>query len=363
MRFLGEKEIKQIALGATLIGAGGGGDPYIGELMALTAVHRYGKVKLISVNEIKDKDYFMPVADMGAPSIMTEKFPKGDEFKRAFQTISTYLNRKMAGTFPMEAGGVNSMMPIVLAAQMGLPIVDCDGMGRAFPELQMTTFYLGGVSVTPMVVTDEKGNLSLLKTVSSKWAERLARDLSVEMGGSAPIALFGSTGSQIKENGIYGIVSLCQKIGQLIQNIPKSRGDSLKNLLKITHGYHLFDGKVVDVYRTTQAGFNFGTIKFSGIGDFSGQTFTVNFQNENLIAKKNNQVVATVPDLISFANYQTLLPSTSEAIKYGKRLSILGIPANPKWRTKKGLQTIGPRYFKYDIDYIPIEKLVRKESL
>ena len=47
---------------------------------------------------------------------------------------------------PMEAGGVNSMLPIAAAARLGLPMVDCDGMGRAFPELQMVTFTIGGVS-------------------------------------------------------------------------------------------------------------------------------------------------------------------------------------------------------------------------
>lgn len=56
----------------------------------------------------------------------------------------------------MEAGGVNSMIPIVVAAQLGLPMVDCDGMGRAFPELQMVTFHLDRISATPMAITDEK---------------------------------------------------------------------------------------------------------------------------------------------------------------------------------------------------------------
>ena len=31
-------------------------------------------------------------------------------------------------------------------------------MGRAFPELQMVTFTIGGMSATPMALTDEKGN-------------------------------------------------------------------------------------------------------------------------------------------------------------------------------------------------------------
>ena len=38
MRKIGKQEIEDIAVGAALLGTGGGGDPYIGKLMALQAV-------------------------------------------------------------------------------------------------------------------------------------------------------------------------------------------------------------------------------------------------------------------------------------------------------------------------------------
>lgn len=360
MREINEEAVEQIAIGASLLGAGGGGDPYVGKMMALTAIKRYGPVRLVETSEINNDDIFLPVAEMGAPSIMTEKFPKGDEPGKAFDKLSQYLNKSLTGTFPMEAGGVNSMLPIVLAAQKGISLVDADGMGRAFPEIQMTTFALGGVSTTPMIVADEKGNLGILETATPKWAERLARDSVVEMGGTAIIALYASTGKDIKQNGILGIVSLCQKIGELVQQVPYFKGDSFAELLTLTNGYHLFDGKVVDVTRTVRAGFNFGTIKFEGIGTNEGQKFEIDFQNENLVARHDGKIVATVPDLICFADYETLQPSTSEAIKYGKRLKIIGLPADKKWRTTEGIEIVGPRYFGYDVDYKPIEKLQKE---
>ena len=36
---------------------------------------------------------------------------------------------------PLEMGGINSLVPIMAAARLGLPLADADGMGRAFPEL------------------------------------------------------------------------------------------------------------------------------------------------------------------------------------------------------------------------------------
>ena len=40
------------------------------------------------------------------------------------------------------------MLPIAASARIGLPMVDADGMGRAFPELQMVTFTMGGMSAS-----------------------------------------------------------------------------------------------------------------------------------------------------------------------------------------------------------------------
>ncbi len=74
---------------------------------------------------------------MGAPTVMVEKLPRGDEVLHAFETLQAHLGRKAVATVPMEIGGINSMIPISLAAQAHVPLIDADFMGRAFPELQM----------------------------------------------------------------------------------------------------------------------------------------------------------------------------------------------------------------------------------
>ena len=63
------------------------------------------------------------------------------------------------------------MLPIAASARLGIPMVDADGMGRAFPELQMVTFTIGGVKATPMALTDEKGNCVIFDTITNKWTE------------------------------------------------------------------------------------------------------------------------------------------------------------------------------------------------
>ena len=60
MRTIGVDEINDIALGASLLGAGGGGDPYIGRLMAMQAVKECGPVTLIEPDEVPDDAFIAP---------------------------------------------------------------------------------------------------------------------------------------------------------------------------------------------------------------------------------------------------------------------------------------------------------------
>ena len=47
----------------------------------------------------------------------------------------------------------------------------------------------------------------------------------------------------------------------------------------------------------------------------------------------------TTPDLITVVDDQTGLPITTEALKYGLRVVVLGFPCHPQWRTPRGFET------------------------
>ena len=47
------------------------------------------------------------------------------------------MGKEAYATVPGEIGGGNGLEALVVAADMGLPVVDADFMGRAFPELQV----------------------------------------------------------------------------------------------------------------------------------------------------------------------------------------------------------------------------------
>lgn len=360
MRLLGKQEIEDISVGAALLGTGGGGDPYIGKLMTLQAIEEFGPIQLLSVDEIPDDALVVPSGMMGAPTVMIEKVPSGHEAIEAFKSLESYLGKKIYATMPIEAGGINSLLPLALAARLGLPVVDVDGMGRAFPELQMVTFYLDGVSATPMVIADEKGNHTLLNTIDNIWAERIARNATIQKGGSVMMAIYPMVGKNLKDSGIHNILTLEEEIGRSIRLSKENGLNPIDEVLKITGGFELFKGKIMDVNRKTETGFARGTAKIEGVIDYKGETLELRFQNEHLIAKTEHRLLCVTPDLIAVLDSETGLPITTEGMRYGARCTVIGIPCDPKWRTEKGIETCGPGYFGYEVEYTPLEQLVKK---
>jgi hypothetical protein len=125
---------------------------------------------------------------------------------------------------------------------------------------------------------------------------------------------------------------------------------------EVTGSFEIFRGKIIDVQRRTEKGFAKGEAVFQGTDHYEKSSLTLHFQNENLVAIQDGEVVVSVPDLITVLDAETGEPITTESLRYGFRVVILGIPCSPKWRTLEGLKLVGPRYFGYDIDYVPVEE-------
>ncbi|EJJ26502.1 hypothetical protein PMI11_05422 [Rhizobium sp. CF142] len=353
LRTIHAEDLEDIAIGGAILGTGGGGDPYVGKLMAQEAIRKHGPVKLVDVDELPDDALVVPVCMMGAPTVMTEKLPQGDELMNAFRQLEKVLGRKIDAVLCGEAGGINSTTPFVVAAASGLPLVDGDGMGRAYPELQMETFSLHGVSATPMVLCDDKGNSLVLETVSNGWTERLARAATVEMGGSALLAFYPMSGEVAKKAVVRGTLSLCVNLGRTLRETRTAHADPVAAITRLLGASIIFHGRVKDVDRRTIGGFARGSARFDGLDEWKGHGFRLDFQNEFLMAERDGKIICTTPDLITLLEAETGAPVTADSLRYGLRLVALAFPCNPQWQTPAGIALVGPRYFGYDTDYKP----------
>ena len=351
---IGQQELEWLTLGCAVFGAGGGGDPLMGSLMAGQAIRTHGEASLIELDELDDDDVIVPAAMVGAPTVMVEKFCSGDEGERLQESIEFQLGRRVAAYCLAELGGINGVLPFMWAARCGLPVVNCDLMGRAFPELQMTSAALAGIPISPCVVTDERGNLVSFTTIDANWAETLVRNVVSSLGGEASVSLYAMTVAQAREATVPRTVTRAMEVGRLLL---EATDDPVGALCDEVDGYRLIEGKIVDVDRQTTEGFAKGSTTIEGVGADAGRVLRMEFQNENAVVLEGGDALATVPDIITAVDVHTARPIVTEQLRYGQRISLIALPCDPIWRTDKALAVVGPRAFSYELDYVPLEQL------
>lgn len=346
------EDIPAIATGAGILGTGGGGNPYLGSLHLREVMRGQGQARIIDPLDLPD-DAFVPMCGyIGAPTASIEKIEQGDELLRALRLLERHMGRPVDAIGIAEIGGANSIAPLVLAIQSGLPVVDADAMGRAFPELQMSVFFFeAGLPVTPLALVDAAGNAVVIPTTASaRWAEALARTLATSMGATAGLVGIGATGRAMKQYGVHYTLSLARELGRVV--LAAGQDDLPALIAQTLDGRILLRGKITDMERRTTRGFARGALT---VESFSGRDrLEIEFQNEFLIARLNGETIATVPDLITLVTDDTGEPVSTEVLRYGMRVAVLGVPAAAQLKTPKALAVVGPAAFGYDTPFQPL---------
>lgn len=368
-----ERAIEEITLGASILATGGGGDPEIGLLWTLDTIKKGKEIVMIKPEDIPDDVMGASVGCLGAPIVLTEKPPSQNILVKAFKQLSRYLGEKLELVIPFECGGVNSTVAYAIAGELGIPVVDVDGMNRAFPELHQTSWVANGSHASPAVSVDDRGNITIIDTEEDNLrAETIARSAAMAYGGISWKASYPLTGKEIKEKSILYSQTIAWDIGRAVMDARNNHEDPIEKIiqeLKRTQNvdsYRVFNGKIVDINRDfggeATRGFSSGKIKLEGIGDYKDQIAEIDFQNEWLRLKVNGKTLCLPPDLITILDNETGEPIRTDIMKYGYRGSILLIPAQDRMRTKRGLEIFGPSYFGYEETYEPVETIMKREG-
>jgi DUF917 family protein len=344
-------DILALARGCAVLGTGGGGEVYTGTLIAQQALERHGPVQLVTLADLPDDGFVLPVGGIGAPSVSIEKLGSGFEIDVLRDAVERDTGGRVVAVMASEIGGGNGLLPLAWAASSGLPLVDGDAIGRAFPEVHMGSMNVMGLPPELIVLADERRNVVVLRAHDGEWAEALARAVSVVFGGAAALADYVNTAATLRGAIIEGSVTLARRIGRSVEDAD----DPVAALIEAVGAARLVEGKVVDVERRTAGGFVRGSVVVEGYGVDAGRLVRIEIQNENLVAIEDGRVLASVPDLITVVDSQTADAVATEVVRYGQRVVVIGFPCAPLWRTERGLEIAGPRAFGYDFDYIPIE--------
>lgn len=350
---LGVDDVPALARGCAVLGTGGGGDTAAVELMVIQALHDHGDVEVIGIDELPAAGIVMPCGGIGAPVVSFEKLESGDEGPRLRDEVERLTGAEVVALMPSEIGGSNGLVPVAWAASTGLPVLDADGMGRAFPEVQMVTMELAGVAPGPAVLTDERGNVAVLHADDGRWLERLERAVCVEMGGTAQATDYLLEVSQVPGAVIPGSITRALAIGRALEDAAAP----VRAVVDAVGASVLVTGKVTDVDRRVAGGFVRGRATIEGLAADRGRSVVVEIQNENLVAREGERLLAIVPDLITIVDSETGDAVPTERLRYGQRVVVLAWPCDPRWRTPRGLEVAGPRAFGYDLDHVPVEDL------
>ncbi len=357
-----DQDIQDMARGAVFLGAGGGGDPYVGELFLRAQLKRGKAATLVDAAEVDDDAFVVSVAGIGSPPVLIEQLVSDKLLLRLLARAETFFGRRVDALISAEIGGFNSTMPLALSAISGVPVVDGDGVGRAVPHLEMTTFSIFGARATPALLMDELGATAVIETPDDRMAEELTRSVVGQLGAAVMSVCYPMSGRQMKACAVKGSIDLTLRIGRSIRQAREASRDVFVGLIDGLAAAGrpaavLFDGKILDVLHETRDGWHFGQARLQSLTD-PADLMTIEVQNEYLVARRNGAVVALMPDLISVLDRETGEPLTSERLSYGQRVKVVGCAADPLLRRPESLEVLGPHRFGIAEDFRPVEDLV-----
>jgi DUF917 family protein len=340
-------DLDNLAYGSSILGSGGGGNPAYELLMARIQLEKHGSAEMITIDDLRDDDCVIPLGMMGAPLVIIEKLPSGKELEAIFHAAKEIAAGRRIVLMPLEIGGLNAFAPLTLASRLGVPILDADLIGRAFPQLQMTSCNLAGVPASPAIISDSFGNTVVIRANALLTVENLGRHVTIAMGSSAGIAAYIMSGKDARRSVIPGSISWAIEIGHSASTAIANGIDPLHAVLHFTQGAVLGSGIISDINQVVAKGFLEGSFTVS---TDEGEIIVL-YQNEYLAAQKKNAILASTPDIIIPLEQETGSPITSESLQYGLRVNLIALPSPQIWKSEAGLKVVGPRFFGYDFDY------------
>ncbi len=352
MRVLSIEDLDFLATGCAVLGSGGGGNPSNERLMARHAFEKYGAPSLVDVASLLPEDLILPLAVMGAPLVALEKLPSGREFEAVFESVKKRVGRAPTILMPAEIGGANGFAALSIAAKLNLPLLDADLMGRAFPQLQMTSCTVRNVPSSPAYLADSRGNTAVVEAGSAQMVENIARHITVSMGSSCGVGFALQSGSTAKQTVIPGSLSQAIELGKAIALAAKAGEDPVQAIVDHSQGICLGTGTITAIDQSIQKGFLEGSVTVVG----QEGAFRLFYQNEYLLAEKEGVALACTPDILVLLERESGTPITAESLRYGLRVALIALPAPAIWQSEEGLKLVGPQCFGYDIEYQTVRR-------
>jgi hypothetical protein len=352
-------DVENLIVGTTILGTGGGGSPQTGKATLESDLAAGRELRVITLDEIADdalvvSPYYVGSVAPGAKPTKKRTIP--DPFKVGLEFMERYFKRKIAGTVASELGGGNTAAALHVAAQLGIPLVDGDLMGRAGPELHQSTAHIFGASMAPSVVVSETGNIVFIERYADiDDYEAIARYVSVIAGGHAAVIDTPLTKATASEIIIKNTISKSLAVGKAVMETQGKGSDPVDAVRRVIDGWLIFKGAVEKHTWRDEKGFLLAEVTLKGSGRWQSKRLRSWIKNEHILAWIDEKPAVMPPDLIIFLDHRGY-GVTNDLLKLGLEVSVLAARAPDVWRTEKGLEFFGPKHFGFEYTYVPVER-------
>ena len=330
------------------------------------------KFKMISVDDFPNDGIVVAVQGIGGggpwehviertKSQGLEVLPDSERNNMVVDLISDFLGKEVTAIIRSEAAEATATA-LLVAAERNIPILDAGITGRAVPEVQQSIPWISGIASIPTAIVSPWGDEIIIKHAIDEYrVEDISRAIAVASGGDAVITMTPMNGDQIKYAALKNNLSDAIKYGKVTREAVESDKDPIDALVSASSGFLLFNGLVIKSDENGDRGFNWIDVELSGTGDFSGSTYKIFVKNENIIGWLDGELDAMSPDYIYNLDPNTGQSITSNAgigsYPIGKEVAIIGVPSAYQWRSKMGIELMGPKHFGFEFDFVPIEEL------
>jgi len=372
-KILEKDELESMLIGVGILGTGGGGDPDLfGKPLIEWDLSKGREYRIIDPERIDDDAFVVSGGYAGSVTVYMsigdtlKKWEERYELLEALRIMESLFNKKVDYVVPFELGGVNTPVILSLAARAGIVTIDGDGLGRAAPETQMSSFLGHGISLTPMPFVDKEGNVLIVKhSVKSTYPDeimRFALDLNGKMGANNHYPM---TGKQLKESVVPNTISLSIKVGDAVKNAIETKSDVVDAFIEVSKGIELFRGTVKEMKGEDVRAHFLAKATLEGTGEYAGKTMEIIFKNEAMMARIDGQIVTVFPDLICMVDPKTGKGIMTVNIKPGLEMAVVGVAAHERLReclkTEAGREAFSPARFGFpEVKYEPIEVLTKR---
>lgn len=322
------------------------GDAYKSALTAwLTELlERNGPVALRRPEAMPPEARCVALCVVGSGSALADLPPAGDEFELAVQRIERLHGARFDAVYPLAAATVSAVVPVVAAAQLGVPLLDADGMGRTYALIHHTAMYLAGCSPTPLVAQGPTGESVLIDAQIGSRADRLLRANVDTLGGWAALAAYPTTAGVLRRAALPGTVSRLLNVGRLLLERP-TPDVLVTRLAAITGSSRIGRGRIVELEHLSRP--NDVTIPghpSSVVLEESGgqrRQLRLELRSEIVAVFADGRLVAAVPDLLCLYDVSRGEVATLDSLEPGDLLDVLVTPAEAVWYSAEGMAMVG----------------------